>query len=107
MIMNSRQVVFKNWREMYNTLCNGKDLYNPIIGKYVFLYNENGALCIYNLDQEEAINVSKNANGDTWSSVLGTGGYILDAMTLNKKESLQSSYDFCKENFGKSSWFCI
>ena len=32
--MNSRQVIFKNWREMYNTLCNGKDLYNPNIGKY-------------------------------------------------------------------------
>jgi hypothetical protein len=105
--MNSRQVVFKNWREMYNTLCNGKDLYNSIVGKYVFVYNENGALCIYNLNKKEAINVAKNANGNTWSSVLGTGGYILDTMTLNKEESLKPSYDFCKENYEKRGWVCI
>lgn len=105
--MNSRQVIFKNWREMYNTLCNGKDLYNPNIGKYVFVYNENGALCTYNLNQKEAINVAKEANGNTWSSVLGTGGCILDAMTLNKEGSLQPSYDFCKENYEKGGWVYI
>ena len=105
--MNSRQIIFKNWREMYNTLCNGKDLYNPNIGKYVFLYNENGALCTYDLNKKQAMNVAKEANGDTWSSVLGTGGYILDVMTLSKEESSQPSYDFCKENYEKGGWVCI
>ena len=105
--MNNRQIIFKNWREMYDALSNGKDLYNPIIGKYIFLYNENGSLCTYNLNQEEAINVAKEANGDTWSSVLGTGGYILDTMTLSKEESLKPSYDFCKENYEKGGWVCV
>ena len=53
------------------------------------------------------MNVAKEANGDTWSSVLGTGGYILDVMTLSKEESLQPSYDFCKENYEKGGWVCI
>ena len=105
--MNNRQIIFKNWREMYDALSNGKDLYNPIIGKYIFQYNENGSLCTDNLNQEEAINVAKEANGDTWSSVLGTGGYILDTMTLNKEESLKPSYDFCKENYEKGGWVYI
>lgn len=105
--MNNRQIIFRNWREMYDTLNNGNDLYNPIINKYVFVYNENGALCTYNLDKEEAMNVSKNANGDTWSSVLGTGGCILDAMTLSKEESLQPSYDFCKDYCMADGWICV
>ena len=51
---------------MYDALSNGKDLYNPNIGKYVFLYNENGALCTYDLNKKQAMNVAKEANGGNW-----------------------------------------
>lgn len=49
---------FKTWEEMYRYLENEGDLYNPLLELYVFLYNEAGALCTYNISEEKAMELS-------------------------------------------------
>ena len=48
---------FKTWEEMYRYLENEGDLYNPLLELYVFLYNEAGALCTYNISEEKATEI--------------------------------------------------
>lgn len=109
---------FNNWQEMYDYLTAGNDLYNTETGDYVFEYNDAHALCVYNLDEDEAKKLSKKAleNNEYWGAFLGTGGRILDVFDYNNDEYryskdknmrslyLQPSFDYCKETFSKDGW---
>jgi len=81
---------FNSGKEMYDYLLNGNDLYEPQLGIYVFLYNDDGALCTYNLSKLQAAELNKEVreNGDYWGAYLGRGGKILD-------DEPDASYRFC------------
>lgn len=55
-----------------------KDLYNIYTKQYLFLYNDEGHIAHYELDTEEALELSKEAKstGDYWGAFLGPGGRI-------------------------------
>lgn len=107
---------FNNWKEMYDTLGSGLDLYNEENGLYVFSYNDAGALCYYELDSAEAKKIACMAveNDEYWGAFLGCGGHILDNSEydkyrytqneLNHALYLQPSIDFCKEHFSCDGW---
>lgn len=71
---------FNTGKEMYEYLKKGHDLYNAEIGIYVFLYNENGSLYVYNLTMDHAARLCKKAreNHEKWSHFLGADGEIYD-----------------------------
>ena len=60
---------------------NGGDLYNENTGIYCFLYNDKGSIAYYRLSKEEAQTLARQteeAGEETWSALLGPGGYIID-----------------------------
>lgn len=81
---------FNSGKEMYDYLLDGNDLYEPQLGIYVFLYNDAGALCTYNLSKLQAAELNKEVreNGEYWGAYLGRGGKILD-------DEPDASYRFC------------
>lgn len=100
---------FKTWEEMYNYLVSGRDLYNVLLQKYVFMYNDDGALCVYNIGADEAREMATNAlmDDESWSAYLGAGGAIMDDDSCdrtNKDKYLALSYDFCKAYFSDEGW---
>ena len=100
----------KTWEEMYDCLANGRDLYNVRLKKYVFIYNDDGALCVYNIDANEARKIATAAlmDDESWSAYLGAGGAIMDDDSWNrnsyKDKYLARSYDFCKAHFEDEGW---
>lgn len=107
---------FKSGLEMYNYIHNGIDLYSKSLGKYIFDYNDAGALCIYSLSPEDVVQLirdSKENDCDNyWSSFLGwKGSTILDALEYNddkyrysnnwelNKLYLKPSLDFCEKTY--------
>lgn len=104
---------FESAKEMYEVLSKGKDLYNPNLEKYVFLYNTDGALCVYDIDMEHAKKLEEMAASEkeSWSAFLGIGGRILDDekydRNLENDDYLAPSYDFCEETFCIAGWILI
>lgn len=72
-------LTFANGQEMYDCLQHG-DLYNEEQEMYVFLYNEDGAVCSYSISPEDAAVLEKKAYeaNEYWGAFLGVGGYIHD-----------------------------
>lgn len=106
---------FNTWGEMYAYIVEGNDLYNPNLGIYVFEYNGFSALCRYDIDEDEAKELSQLSrdNGDYWAAFLGVGGKILDDMEYRNGDKvkgeeiylyLKPSYDFCKEYYAEDGW---
>ena len=83
------------------------DLYSPSLGYYVFLYNEAGAVCHYELDAEEAKELAEltAVDGEYWAAFLGVGGHIWDSPDdeFNKPNEGCSSVDFC-EAYYQDEW---
>lgn len=101
---------FESSKDMYEKVIK-HDLYNKELELYVFLYNDYGALCYYNISNEEAEELrqkSKENNGEYWSAFLGLGGYILDDMNyypdLSDDLYLAPSYEFCEEYYNHDGW---
>lgn len=107
---------FKNWKDMYNLISKGIDLYNPETETFVSVYNDAGALCTYDISKEEAKTLVKESEGtnESWLAFLGIGGNILDDTYYNGARYLKDdpeyglymapSYDFCKNNYGLEGW---
>lgn len=77
-----RNINFKSAEEMFDLLANKEiDLYNPELELYLFVYNENGAICTYGIDTATAKTLSAQSKetGDYWGAFLGIGGHIYDA----------------------------
>lgn len=107
---------FKNWKDMYNLISKGIDLYNPETETFVSVYNDAGALCTYDISKEEAKTLVKESEGtnESWLAFLGIGGNILDDTYYDGARYLKDdpkyelyiapSYDFCKNNYGLDGW---
>lgn len=110
--MKENGIKFGNWRHMYGFIVGGKDLYNPKLNKYVFCYNNDGALCVYDINEEQASELIKKSKDGLkfWFAYLGPGGSILDDDSKDrfaeKNEYLKPSYEFCREYFDKDGWCC-
>ena len=83
---------FKNGNEMLEHILNEGDLYNPTTGEYVFQYNEAGSICIYLLQNKQALDLAAKAkeNDEYWGAYLSLGGKIYDT-----PENLEWCEDHC------------
>lgn len=71
---------FNSAEEMLEFIQDGNDLWSPSEELYVFVYNEDGAVCTYSIDLTEAKELSLKAElyDEYWSAFLGWGGSIYD-----------------------------
>ena len=53
------------------------DYYNVDTGDYIFCYNEDGAIAVYNISCDDAVKLSLECDNH-WADALGYGGYIYD-----------------------------
>ena len=70
---------FSSGKEMYEELMY-TDLYSDEQELYVYMYNEDGAICVYDItnhEAEELENTSKEIE-ECWSACLTGGGKIYD-----------------------------
>lgn len=103
---------FKNWKEMYDTIKAGADLYCVELGIYAFLYNEDGAICTYQIDLQEAKKLATDTanleQSGYWGQFLGAGGDIHDDDSFDRNTQYESyikpSFDFCKKCY-KYTWY--
>ena len=96
---------FESWEAMYEHIAAGHDLWSPEMGTYVFVYNDRGAICTYNIDAQEAAKLNESCT-EYWGAMLGPGGYILDAdeyRDIDTECYLAPSHEFCKA-FYDAEW---
>ena len=90
---------FKSGREMLETIQANHDLYNKELKVYVFLYNEEGGIAVYNkITPETARQLNKDmleAGERYWGSMLGVGGFIYD----NNDEAEVDALKWCEDHF--------
>ena len=67
---------FGNVKEMVDYIKEGRDLYSPSLEKYLFLYNDYGAICTYNVSNEEAVQLKQEQ--EYWGEYLGIGGWVFN-----------------------------
>lgn len=85
-------MTFANGKEMLSKIQEGTDLYDPETYTYVFVYNEDGAICTYDISHEDADKLKQM--DDYWGAHLGWGGSIYDTpMNLS----------WCEDNY-KGDW---
>lgn len=104
--------IFKNWKEMYDTIKAGADLYCAELSSYAFLYNEDGAICTYHIDLQRveklAIDSKNSGEPGYWGQLLGPGGIIHDDDSFDRKTQYETyikpSFDFCKKYY-KYKWY--
>ena len=70
---------FNNGKEFYDAIESG-DLYNDERCIYAFIYNDRGAVCVYDISNEEAEDLEKKSEeyDEYWGAFLGIGGLIYD-----------------------------
>ena len=67
------KIKFNNANEMYEYIKDGNDLWNPDKSIYVFVYNDNGSICVYdNITSELAKSLDKGE--EYWGAYLGWQG---------------------------------
>lgn len=71
---------FNSAEEMLEFIQDGNDLWSESAGLYVFVYNDAGSICTYNIDLTQAKELSLKAElyDEYWSAFLGWGGSIYD-----------------------------
>lgn len=89
---------FDNALQMYDYLRSAGDLYAPHHCKYVFEYNEEGAIAEYYVNTAKAKDLANamELHNEEWSAFLGPGGTIYD-VTPEYNDAMR----FCKD------WFMI
>mgnify|MGYP003405065835 CR=1 FL=1 len=83
------------------------DLYSPAAETYIFSYNEVGSVATYQIDENEAQKLAKEAesSGDYWSSFLGTGGTIWDDPSHELYcQGQQTNLDVCETLIQYDDW---
>ncbi len=88
---------------MYDRLIDGLDIYSPTKELFIFLYNAEGAIAHYDIDRKEAERLVKDSmeTGESWSGILGRGGYIID--TFNNGKDISPIIDYL-ENLYEEVW---
>ena len=51
-------LTFSDWNAMYHFITSEGDLYNPFLNKYAFTYNNDGAICVYDVTSAEAVELA-------------------------------------------------
>lgn len=71
---------FNSPKEILEFIQDGNDLYSKSAKLYVFVYNNAGAICIYDINITRAKKLSLEAKlyDEYWSAFLGIGGTIYD-----------------------------
>jgi hypothetical protein len=108
--MENKYIKFKNSEEMYQFL-KSRDLYSKKLEMYVFLYNEDGAIAVYDdidsFDVARLVVKAKSIN-ECWAAFLGPGGNILDDDTYDRETErdkyLLPTRAFCEEYFENDDW---
>lgn len=105
---------FNTWEEMFTHTEYSTGMYNPKLNMYIFQYNDANALCMYKLTTDEVDTLERQCDDSNWSSLLSTGGVILDdpeydtfkysELYEEKEKYLKPSYEFCKV-FYQSLWW--
>jgi len=100
-------MTFQTPEEMLETIQSGVDLYSPSTCIYLFVYNEEGSICEYYVDNDEAEKLSQM--DDYWGAHLGTGGWIHDtAEYLRENYGYDNPEDralgFCKDTYTIADW---
>jgi hypothetical protein len=100
---------FDSAEDMLTTIQMGKDLYNPQLGLYVFLYSEVGSIAVYNISIKKAEELKKTACGGEisyWSDALGRGGEIYDAPKSESFDMAEcmSNLEWCEEYYYHEGW---
>lgn len=72
-----------------------RDFYNPRTEEYAFLYNDDGAIAVYHLNEKQAKKCSADAkkSGEYWGGLLGPGGQIFD-----------DGYEWCLDAMKRTSF---
>ena len=94
---------FESAKDMYDRLIDGLDIYSPTKELFIFLYNAEGAIAHYDIDRKEAERLVKDSmeTGESWSGILGRGGYIID--TFNNGKDISPIIDYL-ENLYEEVW---
>lgn len=108
-------MTFINGEQMLNTITvNCIDIYNTELRLYVFCYNENGSIAVYDITSRRALELSEEAADvdECWSAFLGPGGKIYDSLEYKKQQGLlQGDIDeaqlFCEQYFDKGEWVLV
>lgn len=100
---------FDSAEDMLTTIRQGKDLYTPQLGLYVFLYSEAGSIAVYHIGTERANVLSdkcKAGSAKYWSELLGPGGAIYDDPSCEFYDSAEciSNREWCAEYFSMEGW---
>lgn len=71
---------FGSGKQMCEFINLPNDLYNEETEKYVFLYSEDGDICVYEIPKEKARELAekKVETGEYWEAFLGFGGEIFE-----------------------------
>lgn len=98
-VINHVPITFGSAQDMYYYLRNEGDLYNTTNQIYVFDYSGAGAIAVFNIDEEEAKELSKESTeaDDYWSSFLGLGGRIYDVPGEFGEDN--RAKEFCEEHY--------
>ena len=67
---------FTSEEELLDCVRTGVDLYSPSLELYMFLYNDDGAICTYSIAHDHALELSQK--DEYWGAYLGPGGSIYD-----------------------------
>ena len=93
---------FKSGEEMLTIIQEGIDLYNKEKEIYVFVYNVEGSICYYNINNKEAEKLKQQSKEccDGWAAFLGFGGWVVDDPSHELfEEGDESNLDWCNENY--------
>ncbi|MGN0004566.1 MAG: hypothetical protein ACI37Z_01115 [Candidatus Gastranaerophilaceae bacterium] len=102
-------MIFKDSSEMLDTLKDGYDLYSPSLGKYLFVYNDAGSVCYYDISPNkmyELITEALKVN-DYISAFLGPGGFICDDISYEYPPTVYSNKDLCEELYQVQDWVIV
>lgn len=99
--LESKFVTFSSAENMLEYLQTA-DLYNLETFEYIFKYSEDGDICVYNLEEEEAqvLYEKSKESQEYWGAFLGVGGSIYDYKN-------GSALEYCKNKFLCHEWINV
>lgn len=102
-------MIFKDSSAMLDTLKDGYDLYSPSLGKYLFVYNDAGSICYYDISVNEMYELITNALkiNDYVGALLGPGGFICDDISYEYPPAVYSNQDLCEELYQAQDWVIV
>ena len=107
-----REIKFDNAEDMLYTITGGTDLYCEDTETYVFLYNNEGSICVYRgIDKDEADKLEELAVADEeyWGAYLGAGGDIIDSDRYYAEQGrerpkwAESPIEWCERSY-RENW---